>query len=162
MNEDSLEPLAELVHAAELGDADAQFDLALRYQTGEGAAVDLREAARWYGTTAAQGLAAAQNNLGVVLATGRGLPRDREAARSWFERAAAQRHNGARYNLGLLHAAGDGSADLAIAYAWLALAARHGHPEAAARRDAVLARMSAAERCLSRRLAAVVERDPLV
>ena len=51
---------------AEQGLADAQYNLGVMYDEGEGVAQDDAEAVRWYRLAAEQGDAGAQNNLGVM------------------------------------------------------------------------------------------------
>ena len=48
-------------HAAEQGDADAQFTLGFRYEYGLGVPQDDAEAVRWYRLAAEQGNASAQD-----------------------------------------------------------------------------------------------------
>ncbi len=60
---------------AEQGDADAQYNLALKYDNGQGVPQDYAEAAKWYRKAAEQGIAKAQNNLGLKYAKGDGVPR---------------------------------------------------------------------------------------
>ena len=55
----------ELRALAEQGDVEAQFNLGVRYGTGEGVPQDDVEAVRWYRLAAEQGSARAQYNLGV-------------------------------------------------------------------------------------------------
>jgi TPR repeat protein len=52
--------------AADQGDADAQFNLGVMYDTGRGVPQDDAEAERWYRLAADQGDANAQSNLGVM------------------------------------------------------------------------------------------------
>ncbi len=73
---------------AEGGDAMAQFNLGLLYETGRGVAEDAAEAASWYGRAAGQGMTAAQYNLAVLFQTGRGVPTEPETALYWLELAA--------------------------------------------------------------------------
>ena len=56
-------------HAAEQGDADAQYNLKVAYGTGEGVAQDDAEAVRWYRLAAEQGNAGAQLALGSCTTT---------------------------------------------------------------------------------------------
>ena len=63
--------------AAEQGDADAQFNLGLMYDAGEGVPQNYTEAARWFRMAAEQGFADAQLNLGYMYDTGRGVPQKR-------------------------------------------------------------------------------------
>lgn len=65
--------------AAELGDADAQFELALLYNHGEGVTEDQQQAMLWYRKAAEQGLADAQLRLGRMLASDAGAADDYEA-----------------------------------------------------------------------------------
>jgi integrase len=76
--------------AAEQGDAQAQFDLALMYSSGLGVIRDDSEAAKWFHTAAEQGHARSQNALGLMYAEGSGIPQDNVEAYKWFNLAAAQ------------------------------------------------------------------------
>lgn len=73
---------------AEAGDASAQFNLALLYDTGRGVERDTARAAAWYRRAAEQGLAAAQYNLAAALQRGRGVPRDQGEALFWLDVAS--------------------------------------------------------------------------
>ena len=68
--------------------AAAQYNLGLRYASGEGVPQDDDEAMRWFCLAAEQGYAAAQYNLGVTYATGEGVPQDRVAVYMWLSLAA--------------------------------------------------------------------------
>jgi TPR repeat protein len=72
---------------AEQGDAEAQFDLGFRYNTGRGVRQDTAEAARWYRLAAEQGLAGAQFNVGLMYDNGRGVPQDDAEAVRWYRLA---------------------------------------------------------------------------
>ena len=55
------------LQAAEQGDAEAQWNLAVMYANGKGGLnKDLKEAAKWYLRAAGQGVAEAQYNLGEM------------------------------------------------------------------------------------------------
>ncbi len=73
---------------AEQGHAQAQNNLGLIYDRGQGVPQDYRGAMRWYRKAADQGLADAQFNLGVMYANGQGVPRDYVVAHMWFILAA--------------------------------------------------------------------------
>jgi hypothetical protein len=75
---------------AEQGDAQAQFNLGLRYDRGRGVPQDDAEAAKWYREAAEQGDATAQVNLGAMYAKGRGVPQDYVQAHMWFNLTAAR------------------------------------------------------------------------
>ena len=84
---------------AEGGDADAQFNLALRYSIpGSEQTVDYPKAAQWYLRAAEQGHALAQFNLGTMYAAGQGVEFDLNQAVLWFERAASQGDPGAKFH----------------------------------------------------------------
>ena len=62
--------------AANAGDPEAQFAVAVRYARGEGVPQRLDAAARWFEKAAEQGHAAAQFNIGICRLTGSGVERD--------------------------------------------------------------------------------------
>ena len=88
--EEAAESLKETYQKAEDGDADAQFNLGLMYDTGESVPQDYKEAMKWYSRAAEQGNARAQHNLGLIYATGEGVPKNYVLAYKWFNLAAAQ------------------------------------------------------------------------
>lgn len=73
---------------AEGGDAMAQFNLGLLYETGRGVAEDAAQAADWYERAALQGVTQAQFNLALLHQTGRGVEKDGTEALYWLEVAA--------------------------------------------------------------------------
>ena len=73
---------------AEGGDAMAQFNLGLLYETGRGVAEDPAQAAVWYERAALQGVTQAQFNLALLHQTGRGVEKDGGQALYWLEVAA--------------------------------------------------------------------------
>ena len=91
--------LNSLKAAAEQGDATAQFNLGLMYDTGKGGPQNHTEAVRWYRMAAEQGLADAQFNLGYMYDTGEGVPGDHVQAYAWYEIAASQGDEMAKKNL---------------------------------------------------------------
>jgi hypothetical protein len=118
--------------AAEAGDRDAQYRLALLRGSGVGAEKSDPIALEWLRKAAAQRHPDAEYLLGVVHATGRyGVERDDRLAAVWLRRAARQGHLDAQVSLGLAYAEGRGvSRDASEAYGWLLEAARRGHPAA--------------------------------
>ncbi len=60
---------------AQAGDAEAQFNLGVMYDRGQGVPQDDVQAAEWYRKAAEQGHAGAQHNLGSAYYDGRGVPR---------------------------------------------------------------------------------------
>ena len=61
---------------AEQGDAAAQFNLALMYDSGQGVTQDYKKALKWYRLAAEQGYLSAQYNLGWMHTNGRGVIQD--------------------------------------------------------------------------------------
>lgn len=96
---------------AEQGDANAQLNIGLLYESGRGTDADPVQAAYWYRQSAEYGLAAAQYNLGLMYRDGNGVEQDQGVARGWFERAAAQGLQAARALLETAPAPLDGSPD---------------------------------------------------
>ena len=76
--------------AAEQGHTDAQFNLGVAYDYGEGVPLDDPEAVRWYRLAAEQGIASAQNNLGLMYGNGEGVPQDDVEAHMWLNLAASR------------------------------------------------------------------------
>jgi TPR repeat protein len=80
----------EWLPLAELGDAEAQFNMGVMYDEGAGVQQDLATAAEWYEKAAEQGFVDAQANLGMMYYHGQGVPCDHKAAVDWLQRAANQ------------------------------------------------------------------------
>ena len=126
-------PIQQLHKQAEKGDAEAQFNLGLLYDRGQGVPKDKSEALRWYRLAAMQGDAFAQNALGDNYWEGTGVPKDDREAVRWWRLAADKGFVPAQHSLGkLLAGGGQGVAsDKSQAYMWLALSAGQGDEEAA-------------------------------
>ena len=88
--------------AAVQGDADAQYNLGVMYDTGEGVPENDVEAVNWYRKAAEQGHASAQFNLGVMYANGAGVPENNIYAYVWFSISAAQGNETAKTNKNIL------------------------------------------------------------
>ena len=86
----------EWLPLAELGDAEAQYNLGVLYDEGAGVEQDLATAISWYQKAASQGFIDAQTNLGMMLYHGHGVERDYQAAARWFRQAADQGDEEAR------------------------------------------------------------------
>jgi TPR repeat protein len=87
---DYLAAYEEWLPLAELGDAEAQYNLGVMYDEGAGMGQDLAKAADWYRKAADQGFVDAQINLGMMYYHGQGFTRDHAEAAKWFKRAASQ------------------------------------------------------------------------
>ena len=88
--------LGEWLPLAELGDAEAEFNVGVMYDQGHGVTQDFGEAAKWYHKAASQGFVDAQINLGMMHSHGHGVTRNHILALMWYKRAAAQGDETAR------------------------------------------------------------------
>jgi len=79
---------------AESGGPDAQFNLALMYEGGQGVPRNYEEAARWFMRAANQGHVRAQHNLGAMYGIGQGVRRDYIQAYKWLSLCAAKGGSG--------------------------------------------------------------------
>ena len=133
--------------AAAGGDLNAQDNLGVLYERGEGVPKDLAMALRWYSAAAAKNHPSAQNNVGVMLERGNGVPADVVKAAAWYRRAAGQNHAAAQNNLGVLYGTGRGvKEDLVTANFWFTLAARGGSVNGATNRDATNRKLNDTQR----------------
>jgi TPR repeat protein len=119
--------LREWQPLAEKGDANAQYNLGLFYNQGQGVPKDLAQATAWYRKAAEQGNSNAEYNLAVMYSTGQGVPRDDGEAMKWYLKAAEKGVAGAQNNLGALYDEGSGAfRDFAQAEKWYRKAAEQG------------------------------------
>ena len=70
--------------SAEQGDVEAQYNLALKYDNGQGVPQDYKEAVKWFRLSAEQDYVNAQYNLGLMYANGQGVLQDYALAHMWF------------------------------------------------------------------------------
>lgn len=125
--------------AADLGDAQAQVELAELYDAGEGVVKDTEKAVYWYEKAAAQGHEEAQ--LALALHYQQDLD-DNDTAIDYFQKAAEQGNAIAQYRLGLLYLGDTGIAvDTTKAWLYFSLAASK-LAEAAQARDVLELEMS--------------------
>jgi len=82
--------LPDLRKLADRGDAEAQWQLGVRYHTGEDVAHDDAQAMQWFQRAAEQGHVTAQATLGAYYWAGRGVPEDLSKAYFWSAIALAQ------------------------------------------------------------------------
>jgi uncharacterized protein len=100
----------DLKTKANQGDTNAQFQLGVVYDQGQGVAKNQSEAAAWYRRAAEQGHAPAQNSLGSMHQYGEGAPQDNAEAVRWYQKAADQGYGEAYTNLGYMYDGGLGVA----------------------------------------------------
>ena len=125
------ETVADLTRRATSGEAVAQYELAVKYQNGDGVSRNDGRAFEWFRKAAEQGNPAAQNALGIAYSTGAGTAQDKEEALRWYQKAAQQGYAAALFNVGTAYYNGDGTArDLIKAYAWFLLAKEAGNTPA--------------------------------
>jgi hypothetical protein len=74
--------------AARAGLAEAQFNVAVMYDSGRGTRHDAMQAALFYAFAAVGGNARAAYNLGMLYETGDGVSRNPALARAWYHKAA--------------------------------------------------------------------------
>lgn len=120
---------------------------------------DFELAADMYKRLAASGHSRAQNDLAFLYEIGQGVPQDLAKAAMWYRKAAEQGHGPAQLRIANFYAAGRGvERDDLEAHKWFSLASVLNTDEsrrisAADRRDAVEARLTAAQRVAARDLA---------
>ena len=82
--------------AANSGDADAQYKIAVFFMDGVGVEEDLEAAHYWFMQAALQGDADAQYSLGICYEEGLGVEKDLDEAFDWYTRSAAQGNKNAK------------------------------------------------------------------
>ncbi len=144
---------------AKQGNAEAQFNLGVMYERGQGVTQDYAEGVQWYRKSAEQGVAKAQYNLGNMYRIGQGVPQDYARAVGWYHKAAEQGQAEAQYNLGVMYRDGQGvPQDYLQAHMWSNLAASRLPPggrrdNAVKNRDIVAKMMTPAQISEAQKLA---------
>ena len=87
---DYTQAFEEFRSLADQGYANAQCNLGVMYERGQGVARNYAKAAAWYAKAADQGIAEAQFNLGVMYYNGLGVARNYAKAIAWYAKAADQ------------------------------------------------------------------------
>lgn len=112
---------------AEQGNTQAQSNVGLMLDNGQGITQDYKEAVKWYRLAAEKGQADAQTNLGGMYAKGQGITQDDKEAVKWYHLAAEQGQVNAQFNLGLMYARGQGvTLDYVQAHKWFNIAGLNG------------------------------------
>ncbi len=86
----------EWLPLAEKDSAEAQFNIGLMFDRGEGREQDFERALEWYVRSAENGFARGQFRLGEMHEVGRGVERNLIQARKWFAIAGESRYPNAR------------------------------------------------------------------
>jgi len=124
----SKSPLQE---AANRGDSDAQYQLAARYETGQGVGKNMALAVSWYRRAVSANNVDAMTRLGYLYETGKGVSKDLQRAAELYRRAAMREHSGAQNNLAYMFRYGKGvQQSYKQALRWYRRAASHGDTKA--------------------------------
>lgn len=124
--------LEELEPLAREGNMNAQYNMGVMYQDGDGVERDLTKAREWLSAAAAQGHILANFNLGVMYYAGEGVDQDLATAKGYFQRAADAGNPNAQFNLGVMAYHGqNGPVDYKTAAEEFQKAAFQGMPDAA-------------------------------
>ncbi len=116
---------------ADAGDTEAQFELALCYENGEGVPCDFAQALRWFQSAAAADHAESQYRVGLAFAYGIHVQQDYDQAVDWYRQSAEQGNANAQYALGMSYDYGIAlPEDKLAAISWYRKAAEQGHKNA--------------------------------
>jgi uncharacterized protein len=99
---------ATVKSAADKGDAAAQFDLARRFEKGNGVAPDQAKAVEYMQKSADQGYAAAETQLGYYYGEGLGVTENPQEALKWYRKGAEDGNALAQYAMGSFCSTGRG------------------------------------------------------
>ena len=89
--------LREWTPLAEQGDAEAQFNVGLMYESGQGVLKDYKTAVKWYTLAAEQGNAKSQYYLGMMYYEGEGVIQDNIYAHMWGNIATSNGNDSGSY-----------------------------------------------------------------
>ncbi len=113
--------------AAEAGDANAMFNLAVCYKNGDGVVQDESKAIEWCMKAADGGVVQAMRIVGLCYKNGIGVAQEDSKAFDWFQKAADGGDARAMFNVGLCYMNGDGVVkDESKSFEWLSRAADAG------------------------------------
>ena len=131
LKENYMEAVSWFKKAADMGYADAQYQLALCYYRGTGVNSDKTKAIYWLQKAADNGHLESQYNLGVTYLNGEGVKKDFSKALYWFNRSAEQGYVPSQKALGTCYYSGEGvPKDVRQALFWFEKAAAQGDEEA--------------------------------
>jgi TPR repeat protein len=141
--------------AAEQGNVDAEFSMALLYSIGSDALnPKSEEAVKWYRKAAYRGSPEAEYCLGRAYAEGiGGLVQDDIEAVKWYEKAAQHGHSEAQAALSGAYFQGKGiSKDVVMAYVWANVSAGHNNQTALYMRNLIEKQLTAEQVAEGQRL----------
>ena len=131
---DCYEAIKWITMAAELGNAEALFNLGVFYMEGVGCDQDMELSASYFHRAARRRYPEAQYAYADLLSKGWGVEQDETRAIKWFSDAAENGNVEAMYRLGEIYEQGLGTAvDLNAAIQWYDAACNKGHRQAAQR-----------------------------
>jgi len=127
-----LPSFTELQPKAEMGDADAQYNIGLCYEKGRGVQKDIVEALKWYRKAADQGFPAAECELGSDYIYGElRVSKDTILGEKWLKSSSGHGYSNASYLLSLVYLEGRVvQKSESESLKWLKLAAMQGHAKA--------------------------------
>ncbi len=92
----------ETIHnQADSNESETQFLQGVKFASGQGAAQDYAQAAKWYAQAAEQNHKLAQFNLAMMFEQGQGVARNEATSLMWMRKAAELGDAGAQYKLGV-------------------------------------------------------------
>ncbi|HEY5604658.1 MAG TPA: tetratricopeptide repeat protein [Gammaproteobacteria bacterium] len=122
------EKFSQQLPKAEAGDVEAQYDIAIMYEKGNGVSKDMEKAFEWFGKAAKQGNDKAAFKVGYSFLRGEGVAQDYDKALTWLTTAAEHKNVRAYYYLGTIYEKGRGvQVDLDKALNWYSQAAKGGY-----------------------------------
>lgn len=123
-------PIQTLKAKAKIGNANAQYNLGLRYYQGASITFNSKKAKYWWLKAATKNHIEAQYNLGVLYSYSQDV-KDYQKAVKWWQQAAEQDNSDAQYNLGIMFNAGNGvKQDEEKAVFWWLKSAKQGNANA--------------------------------
>ena len=150
----SKKSVKELLPLAEQSDAEAQYNLGVRYENGRGVRKNQQKASWWWRVAAEHGHPQAQYNLGSMYDNGHGVPQSSQLAVKWYRRSAAQGNAQGQFFLGFSYKDGEGvPKDHVLAYKWFNLSFAQGNKDAAEERDELAKSMTLSQIAKAQKLA---------
>lgn len=129
--ENNEETIDSIRQRADLGDAEAQVEIGIKYFEGKSVETDYAEALKYFKLSADQGNSRGQFLLGGMYLKGVGVTQNYEDAFKYFKLSAEQGNSEAQFCVGALYKAGKGiTKDYKEAIKYFKLSADQGHKDA--------------------------------